>query len=41
MVGQRRNAPVLSFLGYIIFKKINIGKKTQPVNLSGKYVPVV
>ena len=31
MVGQRRNAPVSSFLEEIILKKINIGRKTQPV----------
>ena len=29
MFAQRRNAPVLSFLEKIIFKQINVGRKTQ------------
>ena len=44
MVGQRRNAPVSSSLEKIIFKTINIGKKTQPLNiqyLPGKRGPVI
>ena len=43
MVGQR-SAPVSSSLEKIIFKTINIGKKTQPLNiqyLPGKRGPVI